>query len=92
MPARVAATDQFSVSVVPDCVDYRGADLRKIGRFLRPPPADVGSAVIFHPGIAVRAASPTIELLAVARVLQGLGGGGLMTLSQALVGEAIPPR
>jgi MFS family permease len=27
-----------------------------------------------------------------ARVLQGLGGGGLMTLSQALVGEAIPPR
>jgi MFS family permease len=25
-------------------------------------------------------------------VLQGLGGGGLMTLSQALVGEAIPPR
>jgi EmrB/QacA subfamily drug resistance transporter len=38
------------------------------------------------------AASPTIELLALARVLQGLGGGGLMTLSQALVGEAIPPR
>ena len=25
-------------------------------------------------------------------MLQGLGGGGLMTLSQALVGEAIPPR
>src|SRR6202140_2075973 len=38
------------------------------------------------------AASPTIELLALARILQGLGGGGLMTLSQALVGEAIPPR
>src|SRR5262249_37185666 len=38
------------------------------------------------------ALSPTIELLALARVLQGLGGGGLMTLSQALVGEAIPPR
>jgi MFS family permease len=36
--------------------------------------------------------APTIELLALARVLQGLGGGGLMTLSQALVGEAIPPR
>src|SRR3546814_7502795 len=26
------------------------------------------------------------------RMLQGLGGGGLMTLSQALVGEAVPPR
>jgi EmrB/QacA subfamily drug resistance transporter len=38
------------------------------------------------------AAAPTIELLALARVLQGFGGGGLMTLSQALVGEAIPPR
>jgi len=38
------------------------------------------------------AASSTIELLALARVLQGFGGGGLMTLSQALVGEAIPPR
>src|SRR5215467_11255878 len=38
------------------------------------------------------AIAPTIELLAMARVLQGLGGGGLMTLSQALVGESIPPR
>jgi len=38
------------------------------------------------------AAAPTIELLTLARVLQGLGGGGLMTLSQALVGETIPPR
>ena len=38
------------------------------------------------------AAASTIELLTLARVLQGFGGGGLMTLSQALVGEAIPPR
>jgi EmrB/QacA subfamily drug resistance transporter len=38
------------------------------------------------------AAAPTVGLLTLARVLQGLGGGGLMTLSQALVGEAIPPR
>jgi len=38
------------------------------------------------------AVAPTVELLTAARVLQGLGGGGLMTLSQALVGEAIPPR
>jgi EmrB/QacA subfamily drug resistance transporter len=38
------------------------------------------------------ALSTTIEMLTLARVLQGLGGGGLMTLSQALVGEAIPPR
>jgi EmrB/QacA subfamily drug resistance transporter len=38
------------------------------------------------------AISQTVMQLTLARVLQGLGGGGLMTLSQALVGEAIPPR
>ena len=38
------------------------------------------------------AVAPSIVLLAGARVLQGLGGGGLMTLSQALVGEVVPPR
>ena len=38
------------------------------------------------------AASRSIEVLTFARVLQGLGGGGLMTLSQAMIGEAIPPR
>jgi EmrB/QacA subfamily drug resistance transporter len=38
------------------------------------------------------AASTSIVLLTLARLLQGLGGGGLMTLSQALVGEAFPPR
>jgi EmrB/QacA subfamily drug resistance transporter len=34
----------------------------------------------------------TVETLTLARVLQGFGGGGLMTLSQALIGEAVPPR
>jgi EmrB/QacA subfamily drug resistance transporter len=38
------------------------------------------------------AIAPSVELLSAARVLQGLGGGGLMTLSQALIGEAVPPR
>src|SRR5512147_3154983 len=38
------------------------------------------------------ALAPNVELLTLARVLQGLGGGGLMTLSQALIGETIPPR
>ncbi|MCB8837402.1 MFS transporter [Aurantimonas sp. VKM B-3413] len=38
------------------------------------------------------ALSQSMLMLTVARILQGAGGGGLMTLSQALIGEAIPPR
>ena len=38
------------------------------------------------------AAAPSLSWLTAARVLQGVGGGGLMTLSQALVGETVPPR
>ena len=38
------------------------------------------------------AAAPSVLFLAAARVLQGLGGGGLITLSQAMIGEAVPPR
>jgi EmrB/QacA subfamily drug resistance transporter len=47
---------------------------------------------IFIIGSVLCALSPSIEWLTAARVLQGFGGGGLMTLSQALIGEAIPPR
>jgi EmrB/QacA subfamily drug resistance transporter len=47
---------------------------------------------IFIGGSVFCALSPTIEILTAARVVQGFGGGGLMTLSQALIGEVIPPR
>jgi EmrB/QacA subfamily drug resistance transporter len=47
---------------------------------------------IFVTGSVLCAVSPDIEFLTASRVLQGFGGGGLMTLSQALIGEAIPPR
>jgi EmrB/QacA subfamily drug resistance transporter len=47
---------------------------------------------LFMIGSVLCALAPNIELLTAARVLQGFGGGGLMTLSQALVGETIPPR
>ncbi|HVZ09757.1 MFS transporter [Rhodopila sp.] len=36
--------------------------------------------------------APSFGILLVGRVLQGLGGGGLMTMAQALVGEHVPTR
>jgi EmrB/QacA subfamily drug resistance transporter len=47
---------------------------------------------VFMLGSVLCALAPNILLLTAFRVLQGFGGGGLMTLSQALIGEAIPPR
>ena len=47
---------------------------------------------IFIIGSLLCALAPNIEILTATRVLQGFGGGGLMTLSQALVGEIVPPR
>jgi EmrB/QacA subfamily drug resistance transporter len=47
---------------------------------------------IFMAASGLCAIAPNFGLLLVARVLQGLGGGGLMTLAQALLGENVPPR
>jgi len=47
---------------------------------------------VFTVASAACAAAPTLAALIGARALQGLGGGGLMTLAQALIGENIPPR
>ena len=50
-------------------------------------------ALALYLGAAIASAfAPTIAILAFTRFLQGLGGGGLMSLSQALIGEAVPPR
>lgn len=46
---------------------------------------------VFALGSLACALAPTLQLLVGARVLQGLGGGGLMVLSQALIGELVPP-
>jgi EmrB/QacA subfamily drug resistance transporter len=47
---------------------------------------------VFGLGSLACGAAPTLGLLVAARVVQGLGGGGLMTLSQALIGEVVAPR
>ncbi len=48
--------------------------------------------VVFALGSLACGLAPTLGVLIAARVLQGLGGGGLMTLSQALIGELVAPR
>ena len=66
--------------------------LRPAARRLRRQAHDVHCARHFPRRLAPVRRSVSVEMLALARVLQGLGGGGLMTLSQALIGETIPPR
>ncbi|MER2537304.1 MAG: MFS transporter [Rhizobiaceae bacterium] len=51
----------------------------------------VGLAVLIA-GSLVCWLATSMEMLMAGRTIQGLGGGGLLTLSQALVGEAVPPR
>jgi EmrB/QacA subfamily drug resistance transporter len=52
----------------------------------------IAALSIFMIGSVLCAISPNIVWLTVFRVIQGFGGGGLMTLSQALIGETVPPR
>lgn len=51
----------------------------------------VALAVFFFSSLMC-AVSTSVEMLTLSRVMQGLGGGGLMTLSQSLIGETVPPR
>ena len=47
---------------------------------------------IFFVGCAGCAMAPNLPSLVMARVIQGFGGGALLTLTQALIGEIVPPR
>jgi MFS family permease len=48
--------------------------------------------IIFVVGALTCAAAPRFDILIAARALQGLGAGGLMTLSHALIGDSVPLR
>ena len=47
---------------------------------------------IFLLGSVLCALAPTMLTLVLARALQGVGGGGLITMSQALVADVVSPR
>jgi EmrB/QacA subfamily drug resistance transporter len=48
--------------------------------------------VIFLIGSVISGAANSMGMLIGARAVQGLGGGGLMALALAIIGDAIPPR
>ena len=50
------------------------------------------AVVLFLAGSALCGLSQTMTQLIVFRFVQGLGGGGLMVTTQAVVGEIVPPR
>lgn len=52
----------------------------------------VWALVLFVIGSAACSSASTISFLIAARGLQGLGGGGLMTLALALLGEVVSPK
>src|SRR6202007_1927410 len=54
-------------------------------------PVLLAGIAIFVIGSGACALSPTMPMLIAARALQGLGGGGLIALSQTIIGDAVSP-
>lgn len=55
-------------------------------------PLLLGALAVFMAAAILCSFAINLPMLVAGRVLQGIGGGGLMALSQALIGETVAPR
>jgi len=52
----------------------------------------LSALALFLGGSVLGGLAPSIDVLIAARAVQGLGGGGLMILSQSVIADIVPPR
>ncbi|WP_272896850.1 MFS transporter [Nesterenkonia sp. PF2B19] len=64
----------------------------KLGDMFGRKPLFLVAISIFVLGSAVAGAAQSMDVLIAARVVQGIGGGGLMILSQATIADVVPAR
>lgn len=64
----------------------------KLGDQIGRKPLFVAAILLFSAGSLLGALSWNIDVLIISRAVQGLGGGGLMVLSQAIVADVVPAR
>ena len=55
-------------------------------------PTIFAAIIIFLIGSLISALAPNMLVLILGRAVQGLGGGGLIALSQTVIGDLVPPR
>ncbi|KAA9394270.1 MFS transporter [Kocuria coralli] len=64
----------------------------KIGDQIGRKPVLLAAITLFMVGSAISGLATNIDWMIAGRVVQGLGGGGLMILSQTVIADVVPPR